>query len=163
MLTDYQVELMTVLDEFFVVVTEGFINPRADKEIEQYQLFRESGKRGAAKRWTKGDDSPPIDPPKPPQTTPNAKHKPLTINHKTNNTLTYELGIGWLNYESFFEKAQIDFPYVDLHKEFDKASAWLREKPEQRLKKDYNRFMLSWIKRVNESLTNPNDIFAGAI
>jgi hypothetical protein len=77
--------------------------------------------------------------------------------------LTYELGIGWLNYESFLEKAEVDFPYVDILKEFDKASSWIKEKPSQRMKVDYNRFMLNWIKRASESASNPNDIFAGAI
>jgi hypothetical protein len=81
----------------------------------------------------------------------------------TSNKLTYELGIGWLNYQKFVEKAEADFPYVDIYKEFDKASTWIRENPTKRLKKDYNSFMLNWIKRANENATNPNDIFAGAI
>jgi len=81
----------------------------------------------------------------------------------TSNKLTYELGIGWLNYQKFIEKAEADFPYVDIYKEFDKASTWIRENPTKRLKKDYNSFMLNWIKRANENATNPNDIFAGAI
>jgi uncharacterized protein YdaU (DUF1376 family) len=89
MVTEYQIELMTVLDEFFVVATEGFINPRADKEIQQYQSFSDAGKRGAAKRWSKGGDSEVIGGLSGGVSKANAKqetlttnHKPLTINHK---------------------------------------------------------------------------------
>lgn len=79
------------------------------------------------------------------------------------NKLSYELGYGWINYEAFLEKAEVDFPYVDILKEFDKAGAWLKQKPSQRLKTDYNKFMLNWIKRVADVTPNPNDIFLGAI
>jgi hypothetical protein len=81
----------------------------------------------------------------------------------TGNKLTYELGLGWLNYQKFIEKAEIDFPYVDIYKEFDKASAWIKENPSQRMKADYNRFMLNWIKRADEKTPKFDDIFAGAI
>ena len=81
MLNDYQAELITILDEFFVVVIDGFINPRADQEIKQYQGFAEAGKRGAEKRWSKGSDSPPNSPPKQPPML-NTNHKPLTTNYK---------------------------------------------------------------------------------
>jgi uncharacterized protein YdaU (DUF1376 family) len=170
MLNEYHLELMTVLDEFFVIVAEGFINPRADKEIEQYQSFSEAGKRGAAKRWSKGGDSEVIGGLSGGVSEANANHKPITTNHKpltskhkTNNKLDYELGLGWINYQAFLEKAEVDFPYVDILKEFDKAGAWIKEKPSQRQKTDYNRFMLNWIKRVAEVTPNPNDIFLGAI
>lgn len=81
----------------------------------------------------------------------------------TTNKLFYELGYGWVNYQAFLEKAEVDFPYVDILKEFDKAGAWIKEKPSQRLKTDYNKFMLNWIKRVADVTPNPNDIFLGAI
>jgi uncharacterized protein YdaU (DUF1376 family) len=89
MVTEYQIELMTVLDEFFVVATEGFISPRADKEIQQYQSFSDAGKRGAAKRWSKGGDSEVIGGLSGGVSKANAKQEtlttnqePRTINHK---------------------------------------------------------------------------------
>lgn len=81
----------------------------------------------------------------------------------TTNKLSYELGYGWVNYQAFLEKAEVDFPYVDILKEFDKAGAWIKQKPSQRLKTDYNKFMLNWIKRVADVTPNPNEIFEGAI
>jgi uncharacterized protein YdaU (DUF1376 family) len=52
-LRDYEQEVLTVLDEFFVATENGFINPRADVEINKYRKFSEDGKKGAAKRWHK--------------------------------------------------------------------------------------------------------------
>jgi hypothetical protein len=74
---DHEQDVLTVLNEFFLSTEDGFINPRADKEIHQYKEFIEAGKRGAAKRWAKAPDSPPT-------TIPNAgliatnNHKPIT-------------------------------------------------------------------------------------
>ena len=81
----------------------------------------------------------------------------------TTNKLSYEIGYGWVNYQAFLEKAEVDFPYVDILKEFDKAGAWIKQKPSQRLKTDYNKFMLNWIKRVADVTPNPNEIFEGSI
>ena len=83
MVSEYQIELMTILDEFFVCVTEGYINPRADKEIKQYQEFSDAGKRGAAKRWLKGGDSPPKATLTGGVSGANAKQETINIKHKT--------------------------------------------------------------------------------
>jgi len=74
---EHEQDVLTVLNEFFVSTESGFINPRADEEIAKYRKFIEDGKRGAAKRWLKGDDSPLI-------ATPIAtiNHNPLTINQE---------------------------------------------------------------------------------
>lgn len=74
---DHEQEVLTVLDEFFLSIGDGYINPRADDEIAKYRKFIEDGKRGAAKRWLKGGDSHPI-------ATPIAtiNQEPITTNHK---------------------------------------------------------------------------------
>jgi uncharacterized protein YdaU (DUF1376 family) len=78
---DHEEDVMTVLNEFFISTPEGFVNPRADKEIKQYKEFAEAGKRGAAKRWGTPPNEGAI-------STPNAtpiatnNHKPITNNHK---------------------------------------------------------------------------------
>ena len=73
---EFEQEVLTVLNEFFVSTENGFIHPRADAEIAKFRKFSEDGKRGAAMRWQKGVDSPPI-------ATPIAtnNHKPITNNH----------------------------------------------------------------------------------
>jgi uncharacterized protein YdaU (DUF1376 family) len=62
-LRDFEQEVLTVLDEFFVSTENGFINPRADEEINKYRKFSEDGKKGAAKRWHKDSNGEAISPP----------------------------------------------------------------------------------------------------
>ena len=78
---EHEEDVMTVLNEFFISTEDGFVSPRADKEIKQYKEFAEAGKRGAAKRWGTPPNGEAISPP---NATPIAtnNHKPLTINHK---------------------------------------------------------------------------------
>jgi hypothetical protein len=61
----------------FVLSELGWHHARCDKEISVYKGFSDAGKRGAAKRWGKAGDSPPI-------TSPIAtiNQKPITNNHK---------------------------------------------------------------------------------
>ena len=78
---EHEEDVMTVLNEFFLSTPEGFVNPRADKEIKQYKEFSVAGKRGAAKRW----GTPPNgEANSPPNATPIAtnNHKPITINQE---------------------------------------------------------------------------------
>lgn len=78
---EHEQDVLTVLNEFFVSTEDGFVNPRADKEIANFKAMSEGGKRGAAKRWSKGCDSPPIATSMPsPIATIN--QEPITNNHK---------------------------------------------------------------------------------
>jgi hypothetical protein len=52
-----------VLNDMFEKKDDGFHQMRCDKELVVYKGFSDAGKRGAAKRWSKGGDSPPITPP----------------------------------------------------------------------------------------------------
>ena len=78
---EHEEDVMTVLNEFFISTADGFVSPRADKEIKQYKEFSEAGKRGAAKRWSTPPNGEAISPP---NATPIAtnNHKPITNNHK---------------------------------------------------------------------------------
>lgn len=76
---EHEEDVMTVLNEFFISTADGFVSPRADKEIKQYKEFSVAGKRGAAKRW----GTPPNgEANSPPNATPIAtnNHKPITNN-----------------------------------------------------------------------------------
>jgi uncharacterized protein YdaU (DUF1376 family) len=81
---DHEQDVLTVLNEFFLSTDQGFVSPRADKEIAKFKEFSEAGKRGAAKRW--GGDR---EVNSPPNATPIAtnNHKPITINHKPDISL----------------------------------------------------------------------------
>ncbi len=52
---EHEAEVQAVLEEFFELTENGWINRRADEEIRKYQEFIAAGKRGAAKRWGKGE------------------------------------------------------------------------------------------------------------
>jgi uncharacterized protein YdaU (DUF1376 family) len=54
---------LTILDEFFTKNDDGWTHDRCDQEIARYHSMAEAGKRGALKRWAKGGDTLPIDPP----------------------------------------------------------------------------------------------------
>ena len=69
--------IVSVLRDMFVLSELGWHHARCDKEISVYKGFSDAGKRGAAKRWGKGGDSPPITPP-----IATINHKPITNNHK---------------------------------------------------------------------------------
>jgi uncharacterized protein YdaU (DUF1376 family) len=83
---EHEEDVMTVLNEFFISTEDGFVSPRADKEIKQYKEFSEAGKRGAAKRWGTPPNGEAISPP---NATPIAtnNHKPITTNHKERATI----------------------------------------------------------------------------
>jgi hypothetical protein len=76
---EHEQDVLTVLNEFFLSTDEGFVNPRADKEIAKFKEFAEAGKRGAAKRWSTNGEAK-----SPPNPTPIATNnqEPITINHK---------------------------------------------------------------------------------
>ena len=78
---DHEEDVMTVLNEFFLSTPEGFVNPRADKEIKQYKEFAEAGKRGAAKRWGTPPNGQANSPPNPTPIATN-NHKPITNNQE---------------------------------------------------------------------------------
>jgi len=75
---EHEQDVLTILDEFFLSSPEGFVHPRADKEISRFKEFAEAGKRGAAKRWGANGEAN-----SPPNPTPIAtnNHKPITNNH----------------------------------------------------------------------------------
>ena len=86
-LRDYEQEVLTVLDEFFISTEAGYINPRADAEIAKYRKLIDDGKRGAAKRWLKGGDGEAISPP---NATPIAtkNQEPITNNQEPNTNIS---------------------------------------------------------------------------
>ena len=55
---------------------------RCDVEIEKFQSFKESGRKGAAMRWAKGANGEAIGGASGGHENPNSNHKPVTNNHK---------------------------------------------------------------------------------
>jgi len=86
-----------VLEEFFTKTDQGWINKRADSEIAVYKGFSDAGKRGAAKRWSKGGDSPPIATP-----IATSNQEPLTINQEPRTTSASFVLPDWVDKEKWY-------------------------------------------------------------
>ena len=69
---DHVAEVGTILADFFEATEAGFINKRANEELDKFSLMKQGGRDGAAKRWGKGGDREAIAPPSPPQSPPNS-------------------------------------------------------------------------------------------
>lgn len=87
--------VLVVLGDFFLKTESGWSNNRCESDISVYKGFSEAGKRGAAKRWGKGADSPPIAPLSGTYKTPIAtsNHEPVTINHKPSKQINTEVSL----------------------------------------------------------------------
>ena len=154
---DHEEDVMTVLNEFFLSTPEGFVNPRADKEIKQYKEFAEAGKRGAAKRWSKPPYEEAISPP---NATPIAtiNHKPITNNQDKNKRGSR------LPLDFFFPKEWCDFlveqrPELNAQKTFDQfKDYWIAQAGQKGVKLDWFATWRNWVRSTNAPKQNFADI-----
>lgn len=142
-----------ILSEFFELDSENncWRNKRADEEISKYHAMQEGGRKGAALRWSKGSDTPPIDTP---MLTMN--QEPLTKNHKPYIKITTPEGVS----ESIFKE------YLAMRKKAKKGwteriqnklttegikLGWSLEKVlEHCLEKEWIGFEAAWVKKDEE-------------
>ena len=153
---DHEEDVMTVLNEFFISTPEGFVNPRADKEIKQYKEFSAAGKRGAAKRW----GTPPNEEANsPPNATPIAtnNHKPIT-NNQDKKTLGKRLAT-----DSCLTKEWEDFcveqrPELNPAKTFDQfKDYWIAQAGQKGVKLDWFATWRNWVRSTHAPKQNPAD------
>ena len=74
--------IAVVLSEFFQEVDEGYIQQRINNEVSKYREKSEKAKKSANARWGNKDKGLGDANAMPTQSEGNAKHKPLTNNHK---------------------------------------------------------------------------------
>jgi uncharacterized protein YdaU (DUF1376 family) len=163
---EHEEDVLTVLNEFFISTADGFVNPRADKEIRQFKEYVEAGKRGAAKRWSKENDSPPIaplwgghSPPNPPLIATN-NQQPITNTHKptskvNTNTLTKvntPQGVSIEVWESFVAQRKLSKATVtqtvinSIQREADKAGFTLEQALAETVTRGWRSFKADWVK-----------------
>jgi len=152
---DHEEDVMTVLNEFFISTPEGFVNPRADKEIKQYKEFAEAGKRGAAKRWSK---PPHGEANSPPNATPIAtnNHKPLT-NNQDKKTLGKRLATDLtlpIEWEQFCQQTR---PELNPAKTFEQFKDYWVSAPKG-TKLDWFATWRNWVRSTHAPKQNPADI-----
>jgi uncharacterized protein YdaU (DUF1376 family) len=154
---DHEEDVMTVLNEFFISTPEGFVNPRADKEIKQYKEFSAAGKRGAAKRWGTPPDE---EANSPPNATPIAtnNHKPIT-NNQDKKTLGKRLANDFsfpLEWEQFCKETR---PELHPTRTFDQfKDYWIAQAGQKGVKLDWFATWRNWVRNTNAPKQNPADI-----
>jgi uncharacterized protein YdaU (DUF1376 family) len=156
-LKDFEQDVLTVLEEFFLSTDAGFVNPRADKEIAKYREFSEAGKRGAAKRWGSNGEAN-----SPPNATPIAtnNHKPITINHKpkVESTRGSRLSPDFCLTEDWKEFCQQDRPDLNPSKVFETfKDYWVAKAGQQGVKLDWFATWRNWVRSQNQAPVNKAD------
>jgi len=161
---DHEQEVLSVLEEFFVSTDEGYINPRADREIAKFKDFSEAGKRGAAKRW--GSDSPPIATPLPAHSPPNAtpiatnNHKPIT-NNQINTVATAPESVDNSVWEDFLKirkakKAPMTATALEaIKREAEKAGWPLNDAIKECVVRGWQGFKAEWVEKRTVDKPDP--------
>ena len=149
----------SLLHEFFVQEDGAWHNKRADVEIAKYRAMKDGGRKGAALRWHKGSDSPPITPPNHPlmQT---KNQEPLTKNHnKTTPKVVTPEGVSddlwndFLIYRKRLKAPVTDRVLARLVKEADLAKMPLSDVLETVMFKGWRSFEASWIQQMAQKAT----------
>jgi uncharacterized protein YdaU (DUF1376 family) len=154
---EHEEDVMTVLNEFFISTADGFVSPRADKEIKQYKEFAEAGKRGAAKRWGTPPNGEAISPP---NATPIAtnNHKPIT-NNQEKKTLGKRLAPDFSFPKEWEQFCQQTRPELSPVKTFDQfKDYWIAQAGQKGVKLDWFATWRNWVRSTNAPKQNPADI-----
>jgi uncharacterized protein YdaU (DUF1376 family) len=154
---EHEEDVMTVLNEFFISTADGFVSPRADKEIKQYKEFSEAGKRGAAKRWSTPPHEGAISPP---NATPIAtnNHKPIT-NNQEKKTLGKRLASDFSFPKEWEDFCQQTRPELSPVKTFDQfKDYWIAQAGQKGVKLDWFATWRNWVRSTNAPKQNPADI-----
>jgi uncharacterized protein YdaU (DUF1376 family) len=157
---EHEEDVMTVLNEFFISTEDGFVSPRADKEIKQYKEFSEAGKRGAAKRWGTPPNGEAISPP---NATPIAtiNQEPITINHKPikENKRGSRLAQDWFLTKAMGDWATQERPDLDVRQVAEQfKDYWVAQAGQKGVKLDWDATWRNWVRNTKAVKPNPYDV-----
>jgi uncharacterized protein YdaU (DUF1376 family) len=149
--------VITILNEFFGSYGNDdklWHNKRADVEIAKYQFLKESGKKGAEKRWANRDAMPTqCEPNSPPNATPlatktNTKNQePLTKNQiKTPEGVSDSLFKDYLEVRNAKKAKWTETAYKGLQREADKAKMSLSDVMQMCCERGWAGFKAEWVK-----------------
>jgi uncharacterized protein YdaU (DUF1376 family) len=126
---------------------------RCDKEIERYQAVKDGGRKGAAKRWAKGSDSPPMPNPSPPYEPPNANQEPRTNNHKPQNNKTRSTRFDLQELpDEWFDFCRNERQDIDPRKTFETfRDYWIAQPGSKGLKTDWFATWRNWVRTTKVS------------
>jgi len=153
----YASDITTVLDDFFILQEDGWHHSRCDKEIASFKRMSDGGKKGAAKRWH-GDGIAPLSEP---DVTPNANHKPITINHKPiiKQQRGSRLAQDWFLPKPWGEWAQTERPDLNIRQTADQfRDYWIAQAGQKGVKLDWAATWRNWVRNSKAAKPNPYDI-----
>jgi len=143
-----------ILNEFFVFEDDKWHNKRADIEIAKYQFIKESGKKGAEKRWANRDEKPSQSiSNSPPNATPIATKtitKTITITNNKDIPIPEGMNIvvwkDYLKLRKTQKKPLTETALKGLQREADKADMTLVKALEVCCERGWIGFKADWIK-----------------
>ena len=184
---EHEEDVLTVLNEFFLSTDEGFVNPRANKEIEEYKAHQGTSAYGAFIRdnqslksvvqkdvyiqhftngtldtyikTLKGQDVPIMSTSSIHDATTN--HKPLTINHKPikENKRGSRLAQDWFLTKSMGEWASQERPDIDVRQVAEQfKDYWVAQPGQKGVKLDWDATWRNWVRNTKAVKANPADI-----
>ena len=184
---EHEEDVLTVLNEFFLSTDEGFVNPRANKEIEEYKAHQGTSAYGAFIRdnqslksvvqkdvyiqhFTNGtldtyiktlrtQDVPIMSTSSIHDATTN--HKPLTTNHKPikENKRGSRLAQDWFLNKSLGEWASQERPDIDVRQVADQfKDYWVAQPGQKGVKLDWDATWRNWVRNTKAVKANPADI-----
>jgi uncharacterized protein YdaU (DUF1376 family) len=143
----------SLLHEFFVFEDDAWHNKRADVEIAKYKAMKDGGRKGAALRWHKGGDTPPITPPNH-SLMQTKNQEPRTKNHITTTPkvvtpegVSDDLWNDFLVYRKRLKAPVTDRVLARLIKEAELAKMPLDQVLETIIFKGWRSFDATWIQQ----------------
>jgi hypothetical protein len=141
----------SLLHEFFVYEDDAWHNKRADVEIAKYKAMKDGGRKGAALRWHKGSDTPPIPLPNHPLM-PTKNQEPRTKNQiktiPTPEGVSSDLWNDFLIYRKRLKAPVTDRVLTRLVKEAELAKMPLSDVLETIIFKGWRSFEASWVQQM---------------
>jgi uncharacterized protein YdaU (DUF1376 family) len=158
-----------ILAEFFQHHDGVWHNKRCDEELAKYHAMQDGGRKGAAMRWAKPSDSPPIPPLNTPQCQPRTKNQePLTKNQVTT---TPPDGVSLAIWQDFVSLRKAKRAAVTktalqgIEREAQKAGLTLQAALQEMCARGWTGFKAEWLQKkgsYHESLTTTgSSIFGG--
>ena len=146
-LRDYEQEVKIVLDEFFKLTEDGWINARADKEIAHFKgKIEQASKAGRASAERRSNA-------RSTDVQPTNNQEPITNNHKPKNTNTVAPPVGgtdavwqdWLKLRKAKKAAVTQTALDGIQREADKAGVSLQVALETCCERNWTGFKADWL------------------
>jgi uncharacterized protein YdaU (DUF1376 family) len=149
---EHEQDVLTVLNEFFLSTDEGFVSPRADKEIAHFHSKVEQASRAgkaSAERRLNGSST---------DVQPTINHKPVTINHIVKQNRGSRLQADFCLTDEWKEFCRTERSDLDPQKVFDGfKDYWIAKPGQQGTKLDWLATWRNWVRNQKQGVVNKAD------